>query len=104
MALLIHELEEITVVEVEQQGSGGDYRLSLTKRGMPVQVEVSGLRMDESGGRSSVRLKEKCDQVLTRCPAGFASVTTFQRLKAGVVHSFLHYVERESGKKRSTRK
>jgi hypothetical protein len=63
-------------------------------------VEVSGIREDESGGRSSARLTEKCEQVLRKCPAGFASVTTFRRLKAGVVHSYLHYVE-HTGKRPS---
>jgi hypothetical protein len=36
--------------------------------------------------------------VLERSPAGFVSVTTFKRLSAGNMHSYLHYVEKPKGK------
>jgi hypothetical protein len=94
MALLIHELESVTVERVLDEGNGGDFLLSMKKGGEAVQIEVSGLREDADGGRSSSRLGEKLQQVLTKCDAGFASVTTFKRLKAGVVHSYLHFTDK----------
>jgi len=90
MALLIHELEGLTVERVLPIGSGGDYLLSMRRWGKPTQVEVSGIREDLSGRRSRSRLAEKREQV----PAGFASVTTFSRQGASGVHSYLHYVEK----------
>jgi hypothetical protein len=99
MALLIHELEALSVERVLQIGSGGDYVLSMRRRGQAAQVEVSGIREDSSGRRSRSRLAEKREQVLAKCPAGFASVTTFSHPGAGGVHSYLHYVERQRGRK-----
>jgi hypothetical protein len=83
MALLIHELEGLTVNVVLPIGSGADYILSVRKGEQNAHVEVSGLRDDESGRRSSRRLAEKCEQLLAKCPAGFASVTTFRHRKDG---------------------
>lgn len=108
MALLIHELESVTLEKVVDIGSGADYTLSLKKWGRSAQVEVSGIREDGSGSRSGARLSEKCDQLLRQCPLGFVSVTTFRRLKAGVVHSYLHFVEQDqapdTGRKRKGRR
>jgi len=104
MALLIHELESVTVERVLEIGSGGDYVLSLKMRGESAQAEVSGVREDRTGAKSRARLSEKLAQVLRQCPIGFVSVTTFCRLKAGIVHSYLHYVERGKGGKRKGRR
>jgi hypothetical protein len=104
MALLIHELEGLTVNVVLPIGSGADYALSMRKGKHNAHVEVSGIREDESGRRSKRRLAEKCEQMLVKCPAGFASVTTFKHLQDGVVHSYLHYVEAPQKKRKSNKR
>jgi hypothetical protein len=104
MALLIHELEGLTVDVVLPIGSGADYILSMRKGEQNAHVEVSGIREDESGRRSTVRLAEKCEQMLAKCPAGFASVTTFKHRKVGIVHSYLHYVESSKKKRKSNKR
>jgi hypothetical protein len=98
MALLIHELEGVTVTGVLPIGSGGDYLVeSQRKGGDMIQVEVSGILRDEATGhRAAARLGQKCKQVLTRAPCGYASVTTFQRPPGAAVHSYLHFVEKET--------
>ena len=55
---------------------------------------VSGITEDLDGNESRSRLRKKCEQVLTHARVGFASVTTFKRLKAGIVHSYLHFAEK----------
>jgi hypothetical protein len=104
MALLIHELEGLTVNVVLPIGSGADYILSMRKGEQSVHVEVSGFRDDESGRRSSRRLAEKCEQMLAKCPAGFASVTTFKHGKDAVLHSYLHYVEAPKKERKSNKR
>jgi hypothetical protein len=92
MALLIHALEGVTIQEVLQIGSGGDYLIVLGGR-RRVQVEVSGIREDAGGSESGSRLTRKTHQVLSHSPAGYVSVTTFHLPSAGGVHSYLHYAE-----------
>jgi hypothetical protein len=93
-ALLIHHVEGLSLETVLPIGSGGDYYARLGKRGRRIQVEISGIRVDEDGGESGRRLRDKCDQVLTVAEEGYASVVTFRRLKAGIVHAYLRFVER----------
>src|SRR5262249_30176938 len=56
MALLIHELEGVTVEEVLPIGSGPDYLVTLKGKGGRLPVEVSGIREDATGSESSSRL------------------------------------------------
>jgi hypothetical protein len=91
MSLLLHHLEGAEITEVAQIGRGGDYLVSI--RGLPeMQAESSGIAEDEHGYRSRERLKEKCVQVLKRCPAGFAAVVTFRHADAREVHCYLSHV------------
>jgi hypothetical protein len=104
MALLIDELEGMTVEAVLQIGSGPDYFLRLKGKRSHLPVEVSGIREDASGGKSSSRLGEKRQQVLKKNAAGFVSVTTFSHLQTKSLHSYLHYVMKPSaGKKRGNK-
>ncbi len=104
MALLIHELEEVTVAEVLPIGSGTDYLVTLKGEGSQLSVEVSGIRVDATGSEASSRLQKKYGQLLAKQAAGFVSVTTFQRLKAGILHSYLHYVAKSSAGTKSGRR
>jgi hypothetical protein len=108
MALLVHELEQVTIREVLPLGSGGDYLIAVAKQKRPLQVEVSGIRADKTGVGARARLSEKCRQVLTKSPAGFASVSTFCWKDGRHVHSYLHYVEKaklsKAGRKSRRRK
>ena len=104
MALLIHELENVTIRDVLPVGSGGDYAIHIGSAKEPSQVEVSGLLEDPRGSKARYRLRKKCEQVLTHSPTGYASVTTFRYSNHNIVHSYLHYVEakprRTSGKRK----
>jgi hypothetical protein len=93
VALLVHELEGVTLLEVLQVGSGGDYAGAYRRGRVRLQVEVSGIRADLTGEVMRSRLAEKRAQVLTRSTRGYASVTTFQWTGGDTVHSYLHYVE-----------
>jgi hypothetical protein len=104
MALLIHELEGVTVEEVYPIGSGPDYLVTLKGKGGDLSVEVSGIRVDGTGSESSSRLTKKRNQLLAKKTAGFVSITTFQRLKAGILHSYLNYVVKSSAGKKRGRK
>jgi hypothetical protein len=104
MALLINELEGVIIEEVLPQGSGADYRVTLKSTGSDLPVEVSGIQEDRTGGESSSRLAKKYNQLLKDNAAGFVSVTTFRRLQAGILHSYLHYVVKPAaGKKHKGR-
>jgi hypothetical protein len=104
MALLIHELEGVTIREVLPIGSGGDYRATAPQIGL-VQVEVSGAKEDQSGHESANRLRKKSEQVLKCSDSGFVSVTTFWHGKVNGVHSYLHFVAKpKKGGKRGRRK
>jgi hypothetical protein len=100
MALLIHELEGVTIREVLPIGSGGDYLIEFEKAAGPMQVEVSGIREDPAGKQAELRLAQKCAQVLQHSSCGYASVTNFHRLTDGTVHSYLHYVEEKKGRRK----
>jgi hypothetical protein len=104
MALLIHELERLTVKGALEIGSGADYLGTMEGKGGDLPIEVSGIRADTTGRQSSGRLGRKCQQLLKKNAAGFVSLTTFRRLKAGILHSYLHYVERRGSGKRGGRK
>ena len=101
MALLIHELEGATVLEVLQIGSGGDYIIRIDAT---LQVEVSGIRNDPHGNLSRDRLAAKRQQVLSRCDRGFASVTTFCWMGEQAAHSYLHYAETRPAAQRRGKK
>ena len=57
---------------------------------------MSGIHTDETGSRAKTRLSEKCRQVLKKASSGFASVTTFSHGPSEDVHSYLHFVQKES--------
>ena len=95
MALLLHDLEGAKILKVLQIGSGGDYLVAIP--GSPnLQAESSGIRVDPLGYLSTQRLKEKSEQVLTRCSAGFASVTAFSHSPSKDVRCQLCYVARSN--------
>jgi hypothetical protein len=98
MALLIHELEGLSICTVLPIGSGGDYLIRRGEEGLG-QVEVSGVREDASGREAASRLAKKCEQVLSISRWGYASVTTFRRPPADDLHSYLHYVKKGDGRK-----
>jgi hypothetical protein len=97
-ALLISDLEKGTLQSVLPIGSGGDYLLRLKEVSCPIQIEMSGLREDETGSASRSRLGTKSDQVLTHARVGFVSVTTFSHGSTAVAHSYLYYVRRQKTK------
>ena len=96
MALLIHDLAQGEIVRVLPIGSGGDYHIEVAETSGQVQVECSGISIDKTGTESRSRLTKKKVQVLKKCTAGFASVTTFSHTQSEVVHTHLHRVCRES--------
>ena len=100
MAMVIHELEGGQLIQVLQIGSGGDYLVITENAKRAVQVEVSGILLDTTGSESISRLRKKSDQVLTHSRSGFASVTTFAHGPDRIVQSDLHFVTRESQKKK----
>lgn len=91
-ALLIHDLEGAVLQNVLPIGNGGDYLVRVCGEHSFIQLEVSGLRKDETGSDSRSRLRQKTDQVLTSVRVGFVSVTTFCHGPHAVVHSFQHFV------------
>ena len=93
-AMLVHDLENGRVTTVLQIGSGGDYLLTMGD-GQKLQVECSGIRVDPSGSSATKRLKEKCDQVLSKADHGIASVTAFSHGAGQGVYSYLHYTVRQ---------
>lgn len=92
-AMLIHDLENGIVTSVLQIGSGGDYILTM-EDGQLLQIECSGIRVDPTGSLGTKRLREKCDQVLSKADRGIASVTAFSSGVAQGVNSYLRYAER----------
>src|SRR5206468_3304386 len=95
MLLLIHELEGAVLTDVLQIGAGGDYPVRHSGHPEPIQVEVSGIKIG-SASQASSRFGTKRGQI--RGP-GFVSVTTFQHGRTGAAHSYLHFVDPESGDK-----
>jgi hypothetical protein len=93
-ALLIHDIEEGVIQAVLPIGSGGDYLVRVSGQDSFIQLEMSGLRVDETGRKSAARLSEKTDQVLSKARVGFVSVTTFSHGPHAIVHSYLHFVRR----------
>jgi len=110
MALFLHELAGAEILTVLQIGSGGDYLIEI--RGQPpLQAESSGIRRDPNGYVSTVRLVQKCSQVLSKSDNGFASVVAFSHPPDQSVRCQLHYVSRTGSgsnypkvKKRRSRK
>lgn len=93
MAMLIHDLECAEVTTVLQIGSGGDYLVKIDGV-VPLQVECSGIQLDDTGSESNKRLRKKCGQVLSKADQGIASVTAFSHGAGQGVYSFLHYTAR----------
>jgi hypothetical protein len=100
MALLIHDLAQGEIDQVLEIGSGGDYLVLVRDLKRPVQAESSGVRIDANGAESRRRLTKKKEQVLQRCRAGFAAVTTFAHRQGNIVHCYLHYARRKPRKKK----
>lgn len=90
-ALTISAFEGARIVEVLEPGAGGDYHLEVDWQPEPVQLEVSGLRSDltPSGADTRERVKQKAEQV----KLGYVSVTAFEHLSSGVVHSVLCFAD-----------
>ena len=94
-ALLLRDLASMEIVKVLRIGSGGDYLVELVETAEQIQVECSGITSDPNGSKSKDCLKNKNGQVLKKCNAGFASVTTFSHSRSRAVHSYLHRVGRD---------
>jgi hypothetical protein len=99
-ALLIHDLEGGVLQSVLQIGSGGDYLVRVSGEDSFIQLEVSGLRVGETGSTSASRLQQKTDQVLTHARVGLVSVTTFSHGPQAVVHSYQHFVRQQRRRSR----
>jgi hypothetical protein len=69
-ALLINDLEGGVLQTVLPIGSGGDYLVRVSGEHRFIQLEVSGLRVDETGSHSGSRLQQKTEQVLTQANVG----------------------------------
>lgn len=96
MALLLHDLENVECLKVLEPGSGGDY-LVVIPGVPPLQAESSGIRVDPKGYLSTQRMNEKCEQVLKKSSAGFASVTAFSHSPSQDVRCQLRYVAKSDG-------
>jgi hypothetical protein len=103
-ALAISEFEHVEIIQVLRKGSGGDYLVTVQWRPTPVQLEVSGIRRDDSpsGRDTSKRIADKSGQVLKKAQEGFVSVTTFDHRPNGRPYSFLGYVTRATMAVRSS--
>jgi hypothetical protein len=93
--LLLHDLEGGVLQTVLPIGSGGDYLVHVSGEDSVIQLEVSGLREDNTGSASRSRLRQKTDQVLTHAQVGFVSVTTFCHGPGAIVHSYHHFVRQQ---------
>jgi hypothetical protein len=95
-ALAISEFEQAEILHVLPKGSGGDYLIAVAWRPTPIQLEVSGIRCDDSssGASTTARVAAKCEQVLTKAREGFVSVTTFDHRPSGGPYTLLGYVTR----------
>jgi hypothetical protein len=100
MALLISDLENMTLRGVLQIGSGGDYLVQRRGEKHTCQIEGSGIRDAASPGVCLARLDQKKSQVLQQSNDGYASVTTFSYPSGTrtIVHSYLHYVAKKPKK------
>jgi hypothetical protein len=98
--LLIHDLEEGVLQTVLPIGSGGDYLVRVSGKASFIQLEASGVRVDETGSASASRLQQRTEQVLTHARTGFVSVTTFSHGPGAVVHSYQHFVRRGRQRKK----
>jgi hypothetical protein len=94
MALLIHEIDKLSLRTVVEIGSGTDYEAARGETDPGVQVEVRGIREAETLRIPRMRLKEKTAQALGKNPEALVSVTTFRYGAEGPAHSFLHHVRR----------
>jgi hypothetical protein len=103
MALLLHDLAQGEIREVLEIGSGGDYLVLVPGLKRSIQMEVSGVKEDATGRKSRSRLAQKKKQVLTKCRAGFASVTTFSHTQGAIAHNYLHYVSKRPRKRKRTK-
>lgn len=95
-ALAVSEFENAEIVQVLPKGSGGDYHLAVRWRPTLIQLEVSGVRRDDSptGANTTARVNEKCEQVLRRTREGFVSVSAFDHRPSSGPYTILGYVTR----------
>lgn len=99
MALLITSLEGLAIMNVMPIGSGADYKVKALVGRENFSTEVSGIREADFRSVSTGRLKDKVIQLLKENSCGFVSVTTF--LHPDGLHSFLHFVVRPNGTRKS---
>jgi hypothetical protein len=97
-ALAISEFERAEIIHVLPKGSGGDYLVTVKWRPAPIQLEVSGIRCDDSpsGAKTTDRVIEKCGQVLRKAREGFVSVSTFAHRPTGGPYTLVGYVTRDT--------
>ncbi len=69
-ALPMHDIEGGDFQTVLPIGSGGDYLVRVSGQDSFIQLEMSGLRVDETGSNAAARLSEKADQVLSKALVG----------------------------------
>lgn len=93
IALLLHDLEKVSIERVVPIGLGGDYFLVL-EDGQRTQVECTGVYIDERGYEAWSRLGKKAKQVLSHSENGFASVVTFCNNPTEEAHCYLHFVKK----------
>jgi hypothetical protein len=100
MALLIHEIEKLSIRTVLPIGGGTDYEVACGATGPGVPVEVRGIREAETLRIPRGRLDEKIAQALEKNSEAIISVTTFHVGTEGCAHSFLHRVRRQPRSRR----
>lgn len=90
-SLTVSHFENGRIRSVLQIGSGGDYEVEVDWQRKPVQMEVSGLRADDTpkGNATAACVTKKRAQVGT----GFVSVTAFRHFATGLPHSVLCYAD-----------
>lgn len=97
MALLVSDLAGGVLQEVLEIGTSADYIVKLTSDGSLLPVEVSGICIARWPSDSHDRLAKKTTQILTSNSEGYVSVTTFKYPPDSTVHSYLHYVKKQTG-------
>jgi hypothetical protein len=66
MALLIHEIEKLSILTVQPIGGGTDYEAACGGKGPGVSVEVRGIRQADTFRMPQARLREKTAQALEK--------------------------------------
>jgi hypothetical protein len=96
MALLLVDRERLVVEKISRIGTGADYEVSGVCEGERFRIEVSGVSEARYPSKSSGRLEVKRKQLLRVNARGFVSVTTFSYPPDERVHSYLHFVFRQT--------